>query len=108
VTIGAAKSLTVAPSPPASVTAAVAPTAAGAQIVVNLSAAADVTVSIRNLAGREIAVLAPGHLDAGVSTLLWNGRGTSGTKVPAGTYLLQVTARSADGSSCSAMSSLRR
>jgi Bacterial Ig-like domain/FlgD Ig-like domain/Disaggregatase related len=100
--------IAAAAATPASLTAAAAPTAAGAQIVVNLSAAADVTVSIRNLAGREIAVLTPGRLEAGVSTLLWNGKSTTGTKVPGGTYLLQVTARSADGSSCSAMSSLRR
>jgi hypothetical protein len=92
----------------ASLTAASAPTAAGAEIMVDLTAAAEVTVTIRNVAGREIAILQPGQLAAGMNTLLWDGKSATGTKVPSGTYLIEVKANTADGSSRSAVSSLQR
>lgn len=97
---------TTKPAPSAALTLASAPTASGAQITLNLASAADVTVSIRNLAGRSIALLQPGQMEAGVHSLVWNGKSTAGTKVPAGTYLLEATARSADGSSGKAITSL--
>lgn len=93
---------------PALVTAAAVRTSTGGLIGVNLASAADVTVSIRNLAGKEIAILQPGELEAGVHSLLWDGRSMTGTKAPAGTYLVQVTAKGADGSTSSAMTSLRK
>jgi flagellar basal-body rod modification protein FlgD len=93
---------------PALVTATAAPTATGAQFTLNLTSAAYVTVTIRNLAGREIAVLTPGQLDAGIHSLLWNGKSSAGTKAPAGAYLLQVAATGADGARCSAVTPLRR
>jgi hypothetical protein len=83
-------------------------TASGAQVTVNLSAAADVTIAIRNLAGREITVLRPGQLPAGVHSLLWNGKSSSGTTAPGGVYLVQVSARVGSGAGCVAMTSLRR
>ncbi|MEI6501627.1 MAG: Ig-like domain-containing protein [Armatimonadota bacterium] len=92
---------------PALVTASAAATASGAQVTVNLASAADVTVSIRNLAGREIATLAPGTLEAGMHSLLWNGKSRTGTQVPAGMYLLQVSANATGGSSAQAMTSLQ-
>jgi hypothetical protein len=99
---------TTKPAAPAAVTVASAPTAQGAQIVVSLAAAADVTASIRNLAGREVAVIRPGRLDAGVHSLVWNGKSSAGTKVPAGVYVVQVSAKAADGTTCSAVISLRK
>jgi hypothetical protein len=93
-------------APPAAVTLAAAPTAFGAQITLSLASSADVTVSIRNLAGREVATLTPGRLEAGVQSLLWNGKSKTGTQVPSGTYLLQVSANTADGSSAQALTSL--
>jgi hypothetical protein len=99
---------TTKPAAPAAVTVASAPTALGAQIMVNLASAADVTVSIRNLAGRNVALVQPGRLEAGVHSLLWNGKSTAGTKAPAGVYLVQVTAKAADGTACSAMTTLRK
>ena len=95
--------------PPASVAmAAVAvPTAVGAQIGVTLASAADVTVSVRNIAGREVAFLQPGLLQAGTQLLVWNGRSKSSTKVPAGTYLVQVQARDPRGAVASQLLSLR-
>ncbi|MEI6501615.1 MAG: Ig-like domain-containing protein, partial [Armatimonadota bacterium] len=95
-----------ATSAPATVTVAAAPSAAGAQITVNLSAAANVQVQVRNLAGREVAVVNAGELEAGVQTLLWNGKSRTGTRVPAGMYLLEVSAHAADGASAQAMTSL--
>jgi flagellar hook assembly protein FlgD len=67
------------------------------QIAVSLSCAATVEVQVRNLAGRPVAALPPQDLSAGVGTLLWNGRSPSGTTIPAGTYLVQVTACNAGG-----------
>ena len=64
------------------------------------------TVSIRNLAGREVALLTPGELAAGVQSLLWNGKSKSGTRVPGGMYLVQVNANTANGASAKAMTSL--
>ncbi|MEI6501465.1 MAG: Ig-like domain-containing protein, partial [Armatimonadota bacterium] len=94
-------------SSPSTITVASAPTAVGAQIMLNLSAAANVTVSIRNLAGREIATLTPGRLEAGVHSLLWNGKSRTGTQVPDGTYLLQVSANTTDGACAQAITALQ-
>ncbi|MHB8994363.1 MAG: FlgD immunoglobulin-like domain containing protein [Armatimonadota bacterium] len=99
---------TTAPAAAPAMAVSAMPTASGAQVTVNLSAAADVTVAIRNLAGREIAVLRPGQMPAGVHSLLWNGKSSSGTTAPGGVYLLQVSARTESGAGCVAMTSLRR
>ena len=64
-------------------------------------------MSIRNLAGREIATLTPGTLEAGVHSLLWNEKSRTGTRVPAGTYILQVSTNTADGTSAQALTSLQ-
>ncbi|MGE5531541.1 MAG: Ig-like domain-containing protein, partial [Bacteroidota bacterium] len=90
------------------VSATAASTSAGAQITVNLASAATVSASIRNLAGVEIATVAPQALDSGVSTLLWNGKSKSGTNVPAGRYLVTVTAAKADGTQANALTTLQR
>ncbi|MHB8997058.1 MAG: GDSL-type esterase/lipase family protein [Armatimonadota bacterium] len=83
-------------------------TARGAEIRVGLRGATEVTVSIRNLAGLEVAALTPGELPSGVQTLLWNGVSKKGTKVPAGLYLVEVTARAKDGSCAKAVTALRQ
>jgi flagellar hook assembly protein FlgD len=78
--------------------ATAAPTRSGqAEVAVALSAPAVVEVSICNLAGRVVAVLPAKTLPAGMSSLLWNTRSATGTPVPAGTYLVGVTARTAGG-----------
>lgn len=89
-------------SPPATLAAAAASTSAGAQITVRLNSAAAVGAVIRNVAGVEVAIVAPTQMTAGVNTLLWNGKSKSGTSVPSGRYLIQVTAVGANGyqSSC--------
>jgi parallel beta-helix repeat protein len=96
------------PTPPPAVIVFSAPTVSGTQISVNLAAAANVAVSIRNLAGREVAVLRPGQLEAGVHSLLWDGRSRAGTNTPSGAYLMQAQARDANGQVASAIAPLRR
>lgn len=81
------------------VTAAAATGAAGsAQITLNLTSAAAVQVTVLNMAGRMVGTLPERDLPRGLSTLIWDGRATSGTRVPGGRYLVQVTARGEDGS----------
>jgi predicted outer membrane repeat protein len=99
---------TYEPAAAVAVSATAASTSAGAQITVNLASAATVSASIRNLAGVEIATVAPQALDSGVSTLLWNGKSKSGTNVPAGRYLVTVTAAKADGTQANALTTLQR
>ncbi|MEI6503395.1 MAG: FlgD immunoglobulin-like domain containing protein, partial [Armatimonadota bacterium] len=97
-----------APAPAMALAVAAMPTrGGGVAITVQLSAAAQVETRVRNLAGRDIAVLSPRQLPAGTTGLLWNGKGLSGTSVPAGTYLVQVTARRTDGTVSSGYSILR-
>jgi flagellar hook assembly protein FlgD len=99
---------TTAPAAAPSMAVSSMPTASGAQVTVNLSAAAEVTVVIRNLAGREIAVLRPGQMPAGVHSLLWNGKSSAGTTAAGGVYLVQVSAKVESGAGCVAMTSVRR
>jgi sugar lactone lactonase YvrE len=99
-TIGTSTALTVAGL-------AALPTAAGTQVTFALSDAAEVTVSVLNVAGRPVRTLASGRpLEAGLQTLVWDRRADSGLAVPAGLYLIRVTARSADGAQGSALATV--
>jgi hypothetical protein len=90
-----------------SVSAAAVSSAEGsAQIVVTLAAAASVEADVLNLAGREIAVLPEQDLTAGMSTMRWDGRSTLGTRVPAGQYMVRITARTAGGGQAQALVAL--
>lgn len=92
------------PSPALAVTAAAATVGNGSvQLTVNLAAAATVSARVLNMAGVEVAVLAPSTLSAGTSTLLWNGKSKSGTSVPSGRYLINLNAKGADGSQVNCM-----
>ncbi|MBM3497136.1 MAG: hypothetical protein FJX74_00555 [Armatimonadetes bacterium] len=74
------------------------PTRAGAQITLQLTGAAEVDADVLNVAGRPIRSLAAARpLEAGLQTLLWDGRADSGLPAPAGLYLIRVTARTPDG-----------
>lgn len=77
---------------------AIATANGGAQLSVHLSTAASAGAIIRNLAGWPVATLAPRRLPAGTSTLLWDGRSNTGTRAPAGQYLVTVEACGDDGS----------
>ncbi|MGE5531947.1 MAG: GDSL-type esterase/lipase family protein [Bacteroidota bacterium] len=93
---------------PTQATVAAFATARGAEIRLGLTGAAAVSVSIRNLAGLEVAALAPGEMKAGIETVLWNGLSKSGTKAPAGVYVVEAVARVRNGSCARAMTMLRR
>lgn len=67
----------------------------GLEIVYSLSSDAMVDVEVRNIAGRVVRRVVQNRAAAsGQSTLTWNGLSDAGTAVPAGTYIIQVTARS--------------
>ena len=83
-------------------------TATGAEIVFSLSAQADVSVSVVNIAGRPVAnVQRARPSEPGLQRVLWSGRSDAGTMVPAGTYLVRIAARSADGAEASVVTPLR-
>ncbi len=80
-----------------SVTALQAP-AGNVEIRCRMLAAGYVDVEVLNIAGRAVARIATGReLDSGENVLLWNTRGDSGTKVPAGRYLIRISAHSNSG-----------
>ena len=87
------------------------PTSAGIAFSYTLSAGATVCARVRNLAGRPVRTLASGLTQSpGLQSLLWNGRSDAGQRVPAGVYLLEVTATSEIGQRVQALTavSLRR
>jgi hypothetical protein len=66
-----------------------------AVVVYTLSAAAEVKLVVRNLSGRPVRELLSGRLQpAGLNQVVWNGTNDAGSPVPAGPYLVQITARS--------------
>jgi hypothetical protein len=79
----------------------------GIALTYALSKPAAVEVTVLNIAGRPITQLvSPDVQAAGVHTLSWNGRNAAGTRVPAGTYLVQVTANAAGGGSATGLCSV--
>jgi len=67
----------------------------GLEIVYSLSSEALVDVEVRNIAGRVVRRVASDRQSTqGQNALMWNGLSDSGTAVPFGTYIVQVTARS--------------
>jgi len=57
-----------------------------------------VDVDALNITGRPVARIATGRLcEPGHSILLWNTRGVTGTKLPAGRYLLRIRATADSG-----------
>lgn len=73
-------------------------TGAGVAISYTLSQTATVEVSVCNIAGRVVRRVSQGALQtAGQNVVLWDGRSEGQTRVPAGRYLVTVTARAANG-----------
>jgi hypothetical protein len=95
---------------PLTVTSATAlPTkAGGAEVAFSLSASADVTVTVLNIAGRPVATVCR-DLEAaeGPQRVIWSGRTDGGLRVPNGTYLARIAARSDDGRQAQAICRLR-
>jgi subtilisin family serine protease len=80
----------------------------GMQVAFTLSADAACDVTVLNIAGRPVRTLEAGATRAaGVNTLTWDGRSGAGTPVPAGQYLVRVTARSEDGTVATALRAMR-
>jgi len=68
------------------------------EVVFTLSADAAVEAEVFNIAGRRVAtVVTDRDCEAGVSRLIWNCQSDRGLAVPSGTYLLRLTARTANG-----------
>jgi parallel beta-helix repeat protein len=76
------------------------------QITLSLSAPASAQVSVLNLAGRTVAALPRRDLPEGLSTLLWDGRSTGGTRAPTGQYLIRVSACTEGGAQTSALATV--
>jgi flagellar basal-body rod modification protein FlgD len=69
-----------------------------AQGAFSLSAAAkDVSVTIANASGSVVATVDLGAMAAGSQSFTWNGQGTNGTALPAGTYSYAIKATPASG-----------
>jgi hypothetical protein len=84
------------------------PTSSGAEIAFTLSAPADVTVSVLNLAGRPVATVVHDQAgEAGTQRVVWSGQTLNGTPASAGTYLVRIAARRADGQQTTALCTLR-
>lgn len=87
---------------------AAAPTPAGAQVTFSLTEAAEVTATVLNVAGRPVKVILSGRdMEAGLQTVLWDCKADSGLAVPAGMYLVRVTARNKAGGESSAIAVVR-
>ncbi|MBD3291620.1 MAG: hypothetical protein GF393_01745, partial [Armatimonadia bacterium] len=83
-------------------------TAGRAQIVYALSQDANVELEVLNIAGVTVRrILAGRAQQAGPQQVTWDGRNASGSNAPSGTYIIRVTARSADGQQVSAIRSLQ-
>lgn len=82
--------------------------AEGMMMTYSVTKACSVNVRVLNLAGRSVKVLAANKLvGAGVQTQLWNLTSDSGTKVPSGTYLLQIDAVAENGQSVRGLTQVR-
>ncbi|MHB8994265.1 MAG: glycoside hydrolase family 78 protein [Armatimonadota bacterium] len=80
----------------------------GMMMTYSVTKACSVNVRVLNLAGRSVKVLAANKLvGAGVQTQLWNLTSDSGTKVPSGTYLLQIDAVAENGQSVRGLTQVR-
>lgn len=75
------------------------PTQLGAQILFTLGLASRIDVSVLNVAGRHVRrLISDAELEAGSHLLLWDGKDETGLPVPAGRYLVRLTARGPSGS----------
>ncbi len=84
------------------------PCPAGVQISFSLSSAAHVQARVINIAGRPVKTVCHARdCEAGTNTLVWDARSDAGLKVPAGTYLVEITSKTADGSASRAITTLR-
>ncbi len=75
-----------------------------AQICFGLTADASVTAEVLNIAGRKVRLITTNQaMEAGVGTLLWDGRNANGAAVPSGMYLIRLTVHDASGTQSQAV-----
>lgn len=80
----------------------------GVALTYTLTKPANVEISIMNLAGRVIRVINSGtQATAGVNSVMWDLRSQTGSKVPAGRYLMTIKASGDDGQQVSAVAALQ-
>ncbi len=82
-----------------------APTASGIVINVRLSRPAHLQVLLRNIAGRPVRHLTV-HQAPASAVITWDGRSDLGAPAPAGQYLIEAQAHSADGNIARALAAL--
>jgi hypothetical protein len=70
-------------------------------VAYSLSAPADVQITVLNIAGRTVANIPVGYQTSGTHTSTWSRRNSTGSKVPAGQYLLRLRCRADDGTDVS-------
>jgi DNA-binding beta-propeller fold protein YncE len=75
-------------------------------LTVTLADGAMVDAEVLNLAGKVVAIVTPRALDAGTASFTLNAVSTLGTRLPAGAYMVKLTARSASGWSSSRVAPL--
>lgn len=76
----------------------------GVGLTYTLSKPAKVDIAILNLSGRSVRALATAkQSDAGTNTQSWDLRNQTGSKVPAGRYLIRITAAGDDGQQVTAL-----
>jgi len=84
------------------------PTRSGAQVTFALSADAQVGARVLNIAGRSVGTICRAQdCPAGSNTLVWSGHSDQGLAVPSGTYLVEVSAKTADGTQSRALAQVR-
>jgi flagellar basal-body rod modification protein FlgD len=69
-----------------------------ANITAELPAATDVTVAIRDASGRTVRTLPLGHRPAGDLAVAWDGHDERGTPMPPGSYKVEISGVTRDGS----------
>lgn len=71
------------------------------QISYALSTDASVAVQITDATGKPIRALQAGQTGRGVNNITWDGRNSAGVAVPAGAYMVRITATTEDGQTAS-------